>query len=187
MSHPTRVRGLKSLVAQLLQSHVGVAPHAGAWIEILRCSLKYSAMLVAPHAGAWIEILWLIIGGFAALSHPTRVRGLKFPYLTQVFYHTWSHPTRVRGLKSFPAPLRGRVRAVAPHAGAWIEISTCSAITSGSPVAPHAGAWIEIACGDLLSPPPRIVAPHAGAWIEIGPGRASKVHLGRRTPRGCVD
>ena len=41
---------------------------------------------------------------------------------------------------------KSHVFAVAPHAGAWIEIfDTCSADSSRG-VAPHAGAWIEIAC-----------------------------------------
>ena len=33
-----------------------VAPHAGAWIEILKLRLDKSLKRVAPHAGAWIEI-----------------------------------------------------------------------------------------------------------------------------------
>ena len=34
-------------------------------------------------------------------------------------------------------------------------------------VAPHAGAWVEIS---VILPPKQdqIVAPHAGAWVEIG-------------------
>ena len=39
------------------KSHVfAVAPHAGAWIEILRCRASQALLMVAPHAGAWIEI-----------------------------------------------------------------------------------------------------------------------------------
>ena len=34
-----------------------VAPHAGAWIEIVLLRLRSPAALVAPHAGAWIEIM----------------------------------------------------------------------------------------------------------------------------------
>ena len=76
---------------------------------------------------------------------------------------------------------------VAPHAGAWIEISDWSAascLRSSRPtrarglkfrkspkwredkVAPHAGAWIEI-CRFPRSHDRRAVAPHAGAWIEM--------------------
>ena len=35
----------------------GVAPHAGAWIEILSHDGGAGTETVAPHAGAWIEIL----------------------------------------------------------------------------------------------------------------------------------
>ena len=35
---------------------VTVAPHVGAWIEILSSSLWWLAEIVAPHVGAWIEI-----------------------------------------------------------------------------------------------------------------------------------
>ena len=34
--------------------------------------------------------------------------------------------------------------AVAPHAGAWIEIIVENVGLMGVPVAPHAGAWIEM-------------------------------------------
>ena len=34
--------------------------------------------------------------------------------------------------------------AVAPYAGAWIEIKTLRLLPLASPVAPYAGAWIEI-------------------------------------------
>ena len=58
-------------------------------------------------------------------------------------------------------------RAVAPHAGAWIEIHRLSQDKRNINVAPHAGAWIEIKMerkiAEVLT-----VAPHAGAWIEIG-------------------
>ena len=33
-----------------------VAPHAGAWIEIVVKRGLASVEIVAPHAGAWIEI-----------------------------------------------------------------------------------------------------------------------------------
>ena len=39
--------------------HLGrgdVAPHAGAWIEMLLTSVAGLPEIVAPHAGAWIEI-----------------------------------------------------------------------------------------------------------------------------------
>ena len=55
---------------------------------------------------------------------------------------------------------------VAPHWGAWIEITTTPKTHPYGTVAPHWGAWIEITKldrdGDGVA-----VAPHWGAWIEI--------------------
>ena len=53
-------------------------------------------------------------------------------------------------------------------------------------VAPLAGAWIEIASGNVVAPI-ICVAPLAGAWIEIlSIGR--RLHARRcRSPRGSVD
>ena len=56
-SHPMRVRGLKCPATVQGNQNVHVAPHAGAWIEILDCCLLVRSMKVAPHAGAWIEII----------------------------------------------------------------------------------------------------------------------------------
>ena len=36
---------------------VGVAPHAGAWIETLPFLTVQQTSIVAPHAGAWIETI----------------------------------------------------------------------------------------------------------------------------------
>ena len=80
-------------------------------------------MLVAPHAGAWIEIIEYLVNDMAALlSLPTRERGLKLveiriegskiivaPHagawieilnLETIFCNESSLPTRERGLKS---------------------------------------------------------------------------------------
>ena len=35
---------------------MAVAPHAGAWIEMIWLCLYTSMPIVAPHAGAWIEM-----------------------------------------------------------------------------------------------------------------------------------
>ena len=56
--------------------------------------------------------------------------------------------------------------AVAPLAGAWIEILTATQKAMLEEVAPLAGAWIEIIVEDAsFAEVP--VAPLAGAWIEI--------------------
>ena len=39
------------------------------------------------------------------------------------------------------------VTKVAPHVGAWIEISWATPVTLAKYVAPHVGAWIEIRTG----------------------------------------
>ena len=56
--------------------------------------------------------------------------------------------------------------AVAPLAGAWIEIAIKSTKSENGLVAPLAGAWIEIISSADENFPFR-VAPLAGAWIEI--------------------
>ena len=77
-----------------------VAPHAGAWIEIVRDNVGNKAKLVAPHAGAWIEMRLLCLLPDGQRSHPTRVRGLKYNGCDPRKIIPTSHPTRVRGLKS---------------------------------------------------------------------------------------
>ncbi len=101
------------------------------------------------------------------------------------------------------------INAVAPLAGAWIEIvytyATNHPINTSLPsrerglklagshgsgcvdyVAPLAGAWIEIGraeSGNISKP----VAPLAGAWIEIGTIATKAITQSRRSPRGSVD
>ena len=56
----------------------------GAWIEIVIVVVARAVGRVAPHVGAWIEIVISRSLPNAAMSHPTWVRGLKFkgrPYL----------------------------------------------------------------------------------------------------------
>ena len=57
-------------------------------------------------------------------------------------------------------------RAVAPLAGAWIEIFLYLRLPSMLLVAPLAGAWIEIDSSSVKIESLN-VAPLAGAWIEI--------------------
>ena len=54
-----------------------VAPHAGAWIEIMTSQCKCKNNQVAPHAGAWIEIETGRFHQPLLLSLPMRERGLK--------------------------------------------------------------------------------------------------------------
>ena len=57
--------------------------------------------------------------------------------------------------------------AVAPFAGAWIEILGTKPLPRQTTVAPFAGAWIEIVFQIGGCHESYIVAPFAGAWIEI--------------------
>ena len=58
------------------------------------------------------------------------------------------------------------IYAVAPLAGAWIEIARESPYKAMIFVAPLAGAWIEMRTTNN-DPYKTLVAPLAGAWIEM--------------------
>ena len=75
---------------------------------------------------------------------------------------------------------------VAPHAGAWIEITKNGTKEDTFAVAPHAGAWIEIS-SSRYSRMKNSVAPHAGAWIEIIKMISVKSLRHCRSPCGSVD
>ncbi len=47
---------IEIIVIRLIIQQKSVAPHAGAWIEISLFSISCKYRSVAPHAGAWIEI-----------------------------------------------------------------------------------------------------------------------------------
>ena len=81
---------------------------------------------------------------------------------------------------------KSHVFAVAPHAGAWIEIESVMGWLELFHVAPHAGAWIEI-CFFSSGKDDFIVAPHAGAWIEIWKSESIAHCRLRRSPCGSVD
>ena len=51
-----RERGLKYGAIYATGKGTGVAPYAGAWIEISLCHNHLKLCLVAPYAGAWIEM-----------------------------------------------------------------------------------------------------------------------------------
>ena len=78
-----------------------------------------------------------------------------------------SHPMRVRGLKSDDRDATAWIPPVAPHAGAWIEISVADpdviTIPRSHPMRVR-GLKYALLNG---SHPLYKVAPHAGAWIEI--------------------
>ena len=125
VSLPSRERGLKFICSlSFISCGLYVAPLAGAWIEILLWFwLKCTVTFVAPLAGAWIEIMDAIdqihqLGK----SLPSRERGLKYCDDITNGEQTVSLPSRERGLKSCDKFCVAVIPAVAPLAGAWIEI-----------------------------------------------------------------
>ena len=78
------------------------------------------------------------------LSLPSRERGLKLRLHNPLRCHRPSPPSRERGLKCLGRGEDYLLTAVAPLAGAWIEMFDYSEIAPIIEVAPLAGAWIEI-------------------------------------------
>ena len=78
------------------------------------------------------------------------------------------------------------INAVAPLAGAWIEIGCKVHAGSGRNVAPLAGAWIEM-IEAIKDHGYDNVAPLAGAWIEIRCTWNQSRDQRSRSPRGSVD
>ena len=107
-SHPTRMRGLKSVENVTVQPKAQVASHADAWIEI---KIAFLESTLNP-------------------SHPTRMRGLKFVQESMFPLLKASHPTRMRGLKFLFAMCYFIILIVASHADAWIEIRSPLSIIS---------------------------------------------------------
>ena len=62
--------------------------------------------------------------------------------------------------------VRGLRVAVAPFAGAWIEILHRKCLKGLLAVAPFAGTWIEIQLAIWIRAATN-VAPFTGAWIEM--------------------
>ena len=193
------------------RSAVRVAPFAGAWIEILNFC-KYSEKTSSlPSRERGLKYQFFYLSCKIYLSLPSRERGLKFEYREHVAgvgcsslpsrerglksvstvafsFSRLSLPSRERGLKSYALSDRYLTYAVAPFAGAWIEIGVPVARFPCFYVAPFAGAWIEICpieaafyfsvslpsrerglklCRRVKKVHSYPVAPFMGAWIEI--------------------
>ena len=58
-------------------------------------------VMVAPHEGAWIEMLLFTVYCISSVSLPTRERGLKFLKAPACTRYNLSLPTRERGLKYY--------------------------------------------------------------------------------------
>ena len=119
-----------------------------------------------------------------------------------------SHPTGVRGLKFNVSAYPASLKLVAPHWGAWIEISMYVALSRTQDVAPHWGAWIEISsstsnwCRKKTSHPTGVrglksvineMTQQTNPSHPTGVRGLKSVEMGCcrtdgcRTPLGCVD
>ena len=103
--------------------HLSVAPFAGAWIEISDKAKKWFLVAVAPFAGAWIEMYCHQKYILRSRSLPSRERGLKSCNRRLMDHQIRSLPSRERGLKLLYPARCSHLSAVAPFAGAWIEIT----------------------------------------------------------------
>ena len=99
-SLPSRERGLKLDEFQSETGDYCVAPLAGAWIEIPEIKHHRNVIVSLPSRERGLKCHDQSVQQFAAVSLPSRERGLKYAQ---------SHNPRHR-------------QAVAPLAGAWIEI-----------------------------------------------------------------
>ena len=108
-------------MTSLIQKQYRVAPLVGAWIEMIRLSIKESTACVAPLVGAWIEIMKSALGGIictvaplvgawieiclthkekrSLVSLPSWERGLKYFVHLTLFCCSASLPSWERGLK----------------------------------------------------------------------------------------
>ena len=111
MSLPSRERGLKFRSVKQSAAVPPVAPFAGAWIEI---GVNWSKLPLSES------------------SLPSRERGLKCRSRSRTAAAESSLPSRERGLKCENWYCNKLKVAVAPFAGAWIEI--CVAADGGQPL-----------------------------------------------------
>ena len=77
VSHPTGVRGLKCVSVDFIEVSVESHPTGVRGLKSVP-GIPYPPCFVAPHWGAWIEIILLVEVQHDSRSHPTGVRGLKY-------------------------------------------------------------------------------------------------------------
>ena len=118
---------------------------------------------VAPHAGAWVEIIAQRASQRGYESPPTRGRGLKYPNVSQYEEERTSPPTRGRGLKSSKAcPCPPLMVASPPTRGRGLKSGKADQSDERHQVAPHAGAWVEIKDKTVNSPKEHSRPPRGG-------------------------
>ena len=85
-----QARGLKCSGYIIVDIDEGVAPLAGAWIEMTLHRYCKGQFDVAPLAGAWIEIICHDFRRFYAKSRLLQARGLKYLVMREVFLRNLS-------------------------------------------------------------------------------------------------
>ncbi len=101
---------------------VGVAPLAGAWVEIYRKSTEAQWTQSLPSRERGLKYGEKALWRCGLWSLPSRERGLKLKEIRRVEKIIQSLPSRERGLK-YRRKLQVRPSShVAPLAGAWVEI-----------------------------------------------------------------
>ena len=147
-SLPSRERGLKFEVPQLVVGRDLIAPFAGAWIEITLLLNSCCSFPVAPFAGAWIEIRVLLLGQLSGGSLPSRERGLKCLVMRSKTYLDRSLPSRERGLKFRVGYIDLADELSLPSRERGLKSANVTSNDGWSTVAPFTGAWIEIVIFD---------------------------------------
>ena len=84
-------------------ARIGVAPFAGAWIEISLRSKNRFLSQVAPFAGAWIEIVLMIRYAYRKRVAPFAGAWIEIEQPSCIFTLQLSLPSRERGLKCVTA------------------------------------------------------------------------------------
>ena len=121
-----------------------VAPHVGAWIEIVRSSTRSTSRSGRTPRGCVDWNTHDSTGRKAVLSRTPR-GCVDWNYkLAEIYDRLWSRTPRGCVDWNRNALDQKRGKAVAPHVGAWIEINRRGLFNHLSIVAPHVGAWIEI-------------------------------------------
>ena len=99
---------------------------------------------VAPFAGAWIEICASCLCCVMSSSLPSRERGLKLVSTGCRLSEVAVAPFAGAWIEMSMPSISKRPILVAPFAGAWIEMATVCVRVVLDEVAPFAGAWIEM-------------------------------------------
>ena len=120
-----------------------VAPFAGAWIEIPKASIVTATVWSLPSRGRGLKCATSSKLGIMTKSLPSRGRGLKFAFTGARKGEILSLPSRGRGLKSKFMEMNDKEKAVAPFAGAWIEIQTEQNLSTISKSLPSRGRGLK--------------------------------------------